>query len=191
MNQDGKCYPFDTRGRGYGRGEGVATLILKRLNDAIAEGLHIRAIVRNSGINQDGKTPGITMPNSAAQQALIASVYAAAGIDPGQVGYVEAHGTGTEVGDAAEMETLAKVFCSTESRQAALYVGSVKSNIGHLENASGLAGLIKSVLILENGVIPPNAGLEKVKIHPEWEKHDIQVSLFIMIPRPTLLTIYS
>ena len=139
------------------------------------EGLNVRAIIRNTGVNQDGKTQGITVPSSDSQQALIRSVYASAGIDPREVGYVEAHGTGTEVGDAAEMETLAKVFGRCGPHQDPLYVGSVKSNIGHLENASGLAGLIKTVLVLENAVIPPNHGLKELKVHKEWEKLNIQV----------------
>ena len=149
--------------------------MLKRLDDALNEGFDVRAIIRNTGVNQDGKTPGITVPSSKAQQALISSVYASAGIDPSQVGYVEAHGTGTEAGDAAEMETIARVFCGGKSRPGSLYVGSVKSNIGHLENVSGLAGLIKSVLMLENAVIPLNSGLNETRKHPEWEKFGIKV----------------
>jgi len=94
-NPDGKCYVFDSRGQGYARGEGVATLILKRLDDAIADGDPVHAIIRNSGLNQDGKTIGISLPNEDAQEELMRKVYHGAGLDPFETGYVEAHGTGT------------------------------------------------------------------------------------------------
>ena len=159
--------------------------MLKRLDDALNGGLDVRAIIRNSGVNQDGKTPGITVPSLNAQQSLIASAYVSAGINPTQVGYVEAYDTGTEVGDAAEMEIIAKVFCGGRSRPSALYVGSVKSNIGYLENVSGRAGLIKSVLMLENAVMPLNSGLNETRKYSEWE------ILGIKVGDELLLQIYS
>lgn len=163
LNGDGKCYAFDSRGSGYGRGEGVATIVLKRLDDALKSGDSIRAIVRNTGVNQDGKTPGIAVPSSEAQQKLMSSLYLSTGIDPNKVCYVEAHGTGTEVGDAAELESISQVFCGRNDREFPLYVGSVKSNIGHLESCSGLASVIKAVLSLENCCIPPNADFRDAK----------------------------
>ena len=151
--------------------------MLKRLNDALDEGYKPRAIIRNTGVNQDGKTQGISVPNSRAQQRLISSVYRSCGIDPQQVSYVEAHGTGTEVGDAAEMETIAESFCGTRRCRQPLYVGSVKSNIGHLESASGLAGLVKTVLVLENGMIPPNYDTQQIRKNLKWQEFGIQVNL--------------
>jgi acyl transferase domain-containing protein len=97
-NPDGRCYVFDSRGSGYARGEGVVSFVLKRLDDALADGDNIHAIIRNSGLNQDGKTAGISLPNPVAQAALMRSVYRAAGLDPLETGYVEAHGTGTVAG---------------------------------------------------------------------------------------------
>jgi len=154
LNDHGKSYSFDSRGSGYGRGEGVATLVLKRLDDALQAGDPIRAIICNTAINQDGKTFGITLPSEQAQEALQRFAYDEACIDPRDVGYIEAHGTGTSAGDYAEIKAIANVFCA--NRKGPLHVGSIKSNIGHLEGASGLAGLIKAVLVLEKGFIPPN-----------------------------------
>lgn len=157
LNDNGRSYPFDSRGSGYGRGEGVASILLKRLDDALGAGDHVRAIIRNTAINQDGKTNGITLPSRKAQESLQRSVYRSAGLDPINIRYVEAHGTGTAAGDLAELQGIANVFCGNRLLQDSLFVGSVKSNIGHLESSSGLASLIKTVLILEKGYIPPNA----------------------------------
>lgn len=139
MNKDGKCYSFDSRGSGYGRGEGSGVIVLKRLNDALAAGDPIRAVIRNTASNQDGKTNGITFPNSAAQEDLIRFAYSSANLDPDDTGYVEAHGTGTLAGDKAEIDAIGKVF-GNRNPENPLYIGSVKGNIGHLENASGIAG---------------------------------------------------
>ena len=163
LNRNGRCYTFDKRGSGYGRGEGVATIVLKRLEDAIASGDPIHAVVRNTGVNQDGKTQGIALPSSEAQRELITSVYRSANIDPQSVSFVEAHGTGTEVGDKAELDSICEVFCKGKDRRGPLYVGSIKSNIGHLESCSGLAGIIKAVLALQHRVIPPNVNFEEAK----------------------------
>ena len=136
-------------------------VVLKRLKDAQEAGDSVRAIIRGTGVNQDGKTPGITLPNQEAQQSLIQSVYLGAGLDPKDTGYVEAHGTGTVAGDITEVKSIVNSFCT--GRKTPLYIGSIKSNIGHLESASGIAGLIKAVLVLEKGFIPPNVNLEDVK----------------------------
>lgn len=133
MNKDGKCYTFDSRGAGYGRGEGSATIVLKRLDKALEDGDHIRGVIRNSSINQDGKTNGISLPNKQAQKDLVRSIYQSTGLDPRDTGYVEAHGTGTVVGDNAEIESIAELFCENGKREDDVYVGSVKTNIGHLE----------------------------------------------------------
>ncbi|KAL8713811.1 MAG: hypothetical protein Q9225_006708, partial [Loekoesia sp. 1 TL-2023] len=148
------------RGTGYGRGEGVVSLLLKPLDAAIRDGDNIRAIIRNTGINQDGKTNGITFPSCEAQANLMESVYQTAGLDPAETDYIEAHGTGTAAGDPIEAEAISRVFTKCRSSMEPLVVGSVKTNIGHLEAASGLAGVVKTIFALENGVIPPNINFE-------------------------------
>ncbi|KAL2828559.1 hypothetical protein BJY01DRAFT_255338 [Aspergillus pseudoustus] len=164
INENGRCYPFDSRGSGYGRAEGVAALVVKRLADAVRDGDPIRAVIRNSGVNQDGKTNGILLPSSESQQQLAASLYRQAGLDPRDVCYVEAHGTGTQAGDLAEVTSIKSVFASgAERRERPLFLGSIKANLGHSESTSGLAGVIKSVMVLERAVIPPVAGLERLK----------------------------
>lgn len=176
LNNNGRSYPFDFRGSGYGRGEGVAAILLKRLDDALRAGDNIRAIVRNTAVNQDGKTNGITLPSQKAQQSLQRSIFERAGLDPRSVQYVEAHGTGTAAGDLAELQGIANVFCGNGRFPDSLYVGSIKSNIGHLESTSGLAGLIKTVLILENGLIPPNADFQSEKSNLKLKDWGIKVT---------------
>jgi acyl transferase domain-containing protein len=156
LSPEGRCYSFDDRAEGYGRGEGVGCIMLKPLEHALRDRDTIRAIVRNTGSNQDGKTPGITFPSGDAQTALIRSVYAKAGLNPSETAYVEAHGTGTQAGDPIEAGALSAVFGKSRPEGDRLRIGSVKSNLGHLEGASGVAGLIKSVLMLENRVFLPS-----------------------------------
>lgn len=160
LSDQGRCYSFDDRGSGYGRGEGVAALIIKPLRDALAAGDPIRAVIRNTTVNQDGKTPGITMPSSEAQESMMRSAYADAGLDPTQTTYVEAHGTGTKVGDPMEITAIAAVLSRWRTHSNPLFVGSVKANIGHLESASGLAGLLKAIVCLERDMIPPSINFE-------------------------------
>ncbi|KAI0973114.1 hypothetical protein F4678DRAFT_478324 [Xylaria arbuscula] len=155
LSQDGKSYAFDSRANGYGRGEGVATIVVKRLNDALACGDPIRALVRETCLNQDGKTETITTPSHTAQEELIHECYRRAGLDPCHTQYFEAHGTGTPTGDPIEIRAIAAVFGGPE-RAEALRIGSVKTNIGHTEAVSGLASLIKVVLALEKRQIPPS-----------------------------------
>ncbi|KAL8766387.1 MAG: hypothetical protein Q9209_006821 [Squamulea sp. 1 TL-2023] len=163
LNPSGKCYPFDSRGEGYGRGEGVATLVLRRLDDALAAGDCIRGVIRHTGVNQDGKTAGLTLPDQAAQEALVRKLYSELHINPLDVHFIEAHGTGTVAGDQAEYKSISKMFCQGRPAQDPLYVGAVKSSIGHLESVSGLAGVIKAILVLEKRLIPPNTGFEQLK----------------------------
>ena len=186
LNSEGKTFSFDSRGVGYGRGEGVGAVILKRLDDAIADGDNIRAVIRGSGVNSDGRTNGIALPSPDAQRDLIRSVYAKARLDPLTTGYVEAHGTGTVAGDKAELEAIGNVFGPHRSPDSPLYVGSIKGNIGHLECASGVAGLIKTVLVLENQTIPPIANLKNVKEGLDTWKWNIEVSFLAF--RPCVLT---
>lgn len=193
INDEGRCYPFDSRGAGYGRAEGVAALVLKRLKDAVKDGDNIRAIIRNSGINQDGKTNGILLPSSEAQGQLTAALYHQVGISPREVSYVEAHGTGTQAGDAAELNSIKRVFVDMErQRNHPLFLGSIKANLGHSESTSGLAGVIKTVMALEKSVIPPVSGLELVKpsLYNMLESGDIIVSYYTALVS-LWLTFYS
>lgn len=176
MNPEGRCFAFDSRGSGYGRGEGVAALVIKRLDDALKAGDKIRTVIRHTGVNQDGKTSGIALPNQHAQENLVRGMYQELDLDPLDVQYIEAHGTGTIAGDVTEMKSISNIFCNGDRRQNPLYVGSVKSNIGHLECTSGLAGLIKTVMILEKGYIPPNINLEEIKSGLEDQIQQIRVS---------------
>lgn len=123
------------------------------------DGDNIRAVVLATAANEDGHTPGISLPNSEAQQELIRRAYQMAGVDPAETGYVEAHGTGTQAGDPLEARAILNTVGSVEGRKSDLYVGSVKTNIGHLEGAAGVAGIIKAALIVERGMIPPNLWL--------------------------------
>lgn len=176
LNDHGQCFTWDSRGAGYGRGEGVGAVILKRLDDALRDGDPIQAIVRNSGINQDGKTDGLTLPSPEAQEALIREVYRTARLDPRETLYIEAHGTGTVVGDQAEIQSIANVFTRDTPREHALPVGSVKSNLGHLEASSGLAGLIKAVMVLKKELVPPNLNFLEPKKGLNLEERQIRVS---------------
>lgn len=165
LSDTGRCYPFDERGDGYGRGEGVVVLALKRLKDAVRDGDPVRAVVRGTAVGQDGYTPqSITYPNGAAQRDLVRSAYLRAGLRPEEVTYVEAHGTGTKAGDREEIEGIAEVFASDEKdRPVPLYVGSIKGAIGHTESAAGLASLVKAAVMLDRELIPPVAGFATPK----------------------------
>ncbi len=160
LGAQGRSFSFDARAEGYARGEGVGTVILKPLHAAVRDGDAIRAIIRETGVNQDGRTPGITVPSAEAQERLIREVYWRAGLDMEQTRFVEAHGTGTTTGDPIEAEVLSRAFKCR--RDGPLYVGAIKSTIGHLEGGSGIASIIKSVLVLESGIIPANHGLQEV-----------------------------
>ncbi|KAK6954107.1 hypothetical protein Daesc_004069 [Daldinia eschscholtzii] len=162
LSPDGVCRSFDHRANGYARGEGVIALVLKPISSAVRDGDMIRAVIRSTGSNQDGYTPILTQPSSQAQEDLVRHVYQQANLPFDQTRYVEAHGTGTPVGDPIEMKALGRVFREYRSAEEPLYVGSVKATVGHLEGASGLAGIVKSILILERGVIPPNPLFEKM-----------------------------
>lgn len=161
LSPSGKSYAFDHRASGYGRGEGIATLIVKPLTSALRDGDPIRAVIRETALNQDGWTPTITSPSQTAQQDLIRLCYQRAGLDPLETSYVEAHGTGTPTGDPVEAAALSAALNRNRSSQEPLLIGSVKSNIGHTETASGLASIIKVTMALEKGYIPPSANFEK------------------------------
>ena len=169
LSPDGRCYSFDHRANGYSRGEGFGVVIIKPLHEALADGNTIRAVIRATGINQDGRTPGITQPSTAAQESMIRRTYADGGINMSQTRYFEAHGTGTALGDPIEAKAIYKAFQGCDTSASPIYVGAVKSNIGHLEGASGVAGLIKTIMVLESGIIPANFDFEKPNpmIQPE------------------------
>ncbi|KAI0396952.1 polyketide synthase [Xylariaceae sp. FL0594] len=170
LGPDGVCRSFDEKGNGYGRGEGFGVLVLKRMSDCIRDGDTIRAVIRNSGSNQDGRSPGITQPTKAAQVDLMRQVYVQAGLDMSLTRFFEAHGTGTSVGDPIEASGIGELFGPYRSADEPLYVGALKSNVGHLEGASGVAAVIKGVYTLERGVIPANTWLDQLnpKIQDSW-----------------------
>ncbi|KAK4453396.1 ketoacyl-synt-domain-containing protein [Podospora aff. communis PSN243] len=171
LSEDGKCFTFDSRANGYGRGEGVGIVVLKRLEDAIRDNDTIRAVIRGTASNQDGHTPGITVPNPEAQVRCIGAAYRDAGLGVDETAYVECHGTGTKVGDWRELRAISTALCANRPSDKPMYVGSVKPNIGHLEGAAGVAGLIKAILIAEKGQIPPHINFREwnpdIK-HDEW-----------------------
>ena len=154
LSTDGRCRAFDASGKGYVRGEGICAVVLKQKSRAELHGNKIRSIIRGSDVNHDGSKDGITMPNSKAQENLIRKTYKNAGLSTNDTQYFEAHGTGTQAGDPRETRAIGAVFAP--NREETLHVGSVKTNIGHLEGASGLASVIKTTLALEEHKIPPN-----------------------------------
>ena len=141
----------------------------------------MRAVIRNSGANQDGRTLGISLPSGDAQTELIERTYRAAGLDPAQTSFVEAHGTGTPAGDPIEAASLSKVFSRQRPVDQPLYVGSVKSNIGHLEGASGVAGVVKTVLMLEKNYILPNFNFQDPSDRIPMDELRIKVKVFMLI----------
>lgn len=175
LSPDSLSYSFDDRANGYARGEGVVAIVVKPLADALRDHDVVRAVIRATGSNQDGRTPGLTQPSAEAQEILIRHVYQKAGLTLEDTRYVEAHGTGTPTGDPIEMKAIGRVFRTHRSSQHPLYVGSVKANIGHLEGGSGLAGIIKTILTLEKGVIPPNALFKKMNPAIDAEFFHVQV----------------
>jgi acyl transferase domain-containing protein/acyl carrier protein len=159
---DGRCKAFDASADGYVRGEGCGIVVLKRLADAQRDGNRVFAVIRGVAVNQDGRSNGLTAPNGVAQEAVIRAALRAAGLQPSDIGYVEAHGTGTPLGDPIEMRALTAVLSEGRSPENVCAVGSIKTNIGHLETASGIAGLVKSILALEREQIPPHLHLRKL-----------------------------
>ncbi|KAK5997937.1 Highly reducing polyketide synthase pspA [Cladobotryum mycophilum] len=170
---EGRSRPFDADAGGYGRGEAVSALFVKRLDHAIRDGNPIRAVTRATLCNDDGKTPGITQPNSYAHEALIRAAYKSAGLESKhhETGYFECHGTGTAVGDPLEANAVARVF-----GEHGMIIGSVKSNVGHSESASGNTSIIKGILALENLIIPPNVNFNTPNPKIPWEEAKLRVA---------------
>ncbi|MBC7369125.1 MAG: thioester reductase domain-containing protein, partial [Undibacterium sp.] len=178
LSPDGRCKTFDASADGYGRGEGCGVVVLKRLSDARAAGDPVLAVITGSAINQDGASSGFTVPSGTAQQELIHRALALAGRTPDELDYVEVHGTGTPLGDPIEINALSEVV--GRSRARPLIVASVKTNLGHLESAAGIAGIIKTVLSLQHDAIPAHLGFTRPSPHIPW--HDLPVTV------PTALT---
>ncbi|MEZ4868996.1 MAG: type I polyketide synthase [Caldilineaceae bacterium] len=172
---DGRCKTFAATANGYGRGEGCGVVALKRLSHAQAAGDPILAVIRGSAINHDGPSSGLTVPNGQAQQALLRTALDQAKVEPSQIGYVEAHGTGTALGDPIEVEALDAVLGQGRPTDQPLLIGSAKTNIGHLEAAAGIAGLIKVVLSLQHGEVPPHLHFTAPNQHIPWEQVAVRV----------------
>lgn len=156
LSPDGRCKTFDKDANGYVRGEGCGMVVLKRFSDAISDGDNILGVIRGSAVNQDGPSSGLTVPNGSAQMAVIRQALENAKVKPEQISYLEAHGTGTALGDPIEVRGINNILCKDRSTDNPLMVGSVKTNIGHLEIAAGMASLLKVILSLKNQEIPPH-----------------------------------
>lgn len=179
LSPTGQCRTFDRGADGFAPGEGLGVVVLKRLADARRDGDAISAVIRASGLNQDGHTGGLTVPNTRSQSALETAVYREAGIDPGTISYVEAHGTGTPLGDPIEIAALTRAFREHTDRTGFCRIGSAKEHIGHLAAAAGVAGVIKVLLALEHQTIPPNAHADQVN-----PAIDLANSPFVLSDRP-------
>ncbi|ORV14130.1 type I polyketide synthase [Mycobacterium celatum] len=172
---DGRCKTFDAAADGYVRGEGCGVIVIKRLEDAVRDGDRIRAIIRGSAINQDGASGGLTVPNGVAQQRVIADALKRAGLAARDVEYLEAHGTGTSLGDPIEAQAAGAVLGAGREASRPLLIGSVKTNIGHLEAAAGIAGVIKVILSLEHGLLPQHLHFRNPSPHIPWDRLPVQV----------------
>ena len=169
LSADGRCKTFDAAANGYARSEGCGILVLKRLSDAERDGDPICAVITGSSVNQDGASSGLTVPNGGAQQRLIAATLARAGVEGRDVDYLEAHGTGTSLGDPIEVQAAAAAYGIDRDPNRPLLIGSAKTNIGHLESAAGIAGLIKVVLSLQHEVLPQNLHFVNPSPHIPWD----------------------
>ncbi len=183
LSPSGRCRAFDERADGYVRGEGAGVVMLKPLSAALRDKDNMYALIRATGCNQDGKTPGIPFPCQESQEQLIFKVSQQAGISPGEVHYVEAHGTGTKVGDPVEANALQRVFSHGRKPEQKCLMGSVKTNIGHLEAAAGIAGLIKTALCLKHQAIPPNLHFEQPNVDIPFHEMCLHVPT-ALIPWP-------
>ena len=186
LSRDGRCFTFDERANGYVRGEGVGLVLIKRLKDAEAAGDNIVAVIRGTACNQDGRTTGVAAPNVDAQEEVIRAALADGGLRPEDVGYVEAHGTGTPIGDPIEVEALRRVFQKqheaennghVEGEQSPVHLGSVKANIGHLETASGIAGLMKVLVMLQQGEIYRQINFENLNPNVRMDGSRLKLAL--------------
>ncbi|UQA61056.1 type I polyketide synthase [Polyangium aurulentum] len=176
LSPDGRCKTFDASANGYVRGEGAGVLVLKRLSDAQRDGDPILALIRGSAVNQDGRSTGLTTPNVLAQEALLRAALDNAGVSASDIGYVETHGTGTPLGDPIEVDALRAVVGSPRPDGARCVLGAVKTNIGHLEAAAGVASLIKAVMVLRHGRIPPNLHFRALNPRIDLEGTSLEIA---------------
>ncbi|MGK5091093.1 SDR family NAD(P)-dependent oxidoreductase [Deltaproteobacteria bacterium TL4] len=176
LSPDGKCKTFDDTADGYGRGEGCGVVVLKRLSDALRDGDRILSVIKGSAVNHDGRSSGLTVPNGVAQERVVRAALKNASLQPEDIDYIEAHGTGTPLGDPQEIGALTHVFGERPSDQPPLWIGSVKTNIGHLESAAGIAGMIKIILSMNYEVIPCHLNFEKPNSRIPWSKIPIKVT---------------
>ena len=175
MSPTGACHAFDAAADGFVRGEGCGVAVLKRLSDAIRDGDHVLAVVRGSAVNQDGRSNGLMAPNPAAQAAVLRAACTDAGIQPLEIDYVEAHGTGTLLGDPIEARALGAVYGRGRQPDAPLLAGAVKTNLGHLEAAAGIVGLIKATLAVQHGTIPANLHFDTPNSHIPFDQLRLKV----------------
>jgi acyl transferase domain-containing protein len=176
LSPDGKCKAFDASANGFVRGEGAGMLLLKRLSQALADGDPIHGVIIGTALNQDGHTNGISLPSAEAQARLVRDACIDAGIAPSRIGFVEAHGTGTAVGDPIEAHALARSLCTDRPIESPLLIGSVKTNLGHLETAAGVAGLVKAVLVLKHGQVPANLHFETPNPNIDFKELKLRVN---------------
>ena len=175
LSADGQCKTFDASADGYVRGEGCGVVVLKRLSEALKDQDPILALIRGSAVNQDGASGGLTVPSGPSQSAVIKQALKNAGLNPGDVSYVEAHGTGTSLGDPIELGSMSEVFSEHRALNDPLWIGSIKTNIGHLEAAAGIAGIMKLVLALEHEQLPPHLNCETPTPRFPWKDKPLRV----------------
>ncbi|WP_306192441.1 SDR family NAD(P)-dependent oxidoreductase [Streptomyces sp. MK5] len=175
LSPDGRCKTFSQDANGFVRAEGCGVLVLKRLSDARRDGDRVLAVIHGSAVNQDGASSGLTVPSGTAQEAVIAAAIADAGVAPQDISYLEAHGTGTSLGDPIELNAAWSVLGQGRKSGNPLHIGSIKSNIGHCESASGIAGIFKTVLALRNGKLPASLHCETLNPHVPWDDMNMRV----------------
>ena len=176
LSPEGRCKSFDAAADGFVRGEGCGMVVLKRLGDAEAAGDRIWGVIRGSAVNQNGATAGPTVPNGPAQERVIEQALSRAGVPPAEVDYLEAHGAGSALGDPIEVQAASAVYGRGREEDRPLLIGSVKTNIGHLETAAGVAGLIKTVLAMRRGRIPRQLHFHDPNPHLDWERLPVRVT---------------
>jgi acyl transferase domain-containing protein/acyl carrier protein len=175
MAPDGRCKTFDDAANGYVRGEGGCIVVLKKLSAAVANGDRMLAVIRGSAVNHDGRSGGLTAPSGPAQVAVIRKALDAARVQPAEIGFVETHGTGTALGDPIEVEALASVVGEGRDERHPVLLGALKTNLGHLEAASGVAGLLKAALVLQHRIVPANLHQRKKSTRIAWERLRVEV----------------
>ena len=180
LSPDGQCKAFDASANGYVRGEGCGVVVLKRLDEAVADGNRIYAVIRGAAVNHGGASSGLTVPHTPALMQVIESALAQAGIAASEVDFLEAHGTGTSVGDPIEIDAVSAVYGKGRRADRPLLVGSVKTNVGHLESAAGIAGLIKAALVMRRGVIPKHLHFREPNPGLDWDRLPLKVTSSMM-----------